>query len=194
MTTSPSPAGALRDAPPAVAELANACVRFVERAVGVAPDFTPETLPLVDHWIASSRDELRARPDAAALVVRAAAAYFGEVVRARVASFWHTPADDPDEWEIRLEPVWLSFNPAAFVADAILRGDEAGGLAGIELDDAEREGVEEKLAELPAVSEDEFYALSTRLEVIEIAVDAIKNKMAAEGLGDVAFGPGDYPA
>src|SRR5687768_13502479 len=47
--------------PPAViAELSAACVRFVQAAVGVSLDFRPETLPLLDHYLASRRSELLA--------------------------------------------------------------------------------------------------------------------------------------
>jgi hypothetical protein len=68
----------LESAPPAVAELAEACVRFVRAAVGVSLDFRPETLPLLDHYLATRRDELLAarssNPEAMNLVARTAAA------------------------------------------------------------------------------------------------------------------------
>src|ERR1044071_4902274 len=75
----------LEPAPGTIGELADACVRFVQAAVGVPLDFRPETLPLLDHYLATRREELlaarAANPEAMGLVARAAAAYFGEVVR-----------------------------------------------------------------------------------------------------------------
>ena len=76
------------DAPLPIQDLANACVRFVERSVGIALDYTPETLPILDHYLrgvrATSRDEITN------LVAPAAGAYFGEVVRRQLGpAQWH---------------------------------------------------------------------------------------------------------
>jgi hypothetical protein len=128
------------------------------------------------------------------LVARAAGAYFGEVVRRQLQCFWHTPSDDPTLWELRFEPVYLSFSPVGVAYDAITHGDEAGASAQLQLDDEDREAVEARLAELPAASDEEFFSLSTRLEVLEIAVDAIKARMMSSGLGEVQFTDHDYEA
>jgi len=183
-------------APEAVAELALLCVRFVRAAVGVGLDYRPETLPLLDHYLATRRDELVAarasNPEAMGLVARAAAAYFGEVVRAHFRSFWHLPSDDPASWEVRFESVYLSVNPLAVVYDAISHGDEEGPIAHLELDEEDREAVAARLQELPPAPDEEFFSLATRLEVLEIAVDVIKARMMASGLGEVAFSTEDY--
>jgi hypothetical protein len=186
----------LASAPPAVAELAEACVRFVRAAVGVSLDFRPETLPVLDHYLATRRDELlRARvsnPEAMGLVARTAGAYFGEVVRAHFRSVWHLPSDDPTSWEVRFESVYLAVNPLAVVYDAISHGDEEGPIAYLELEDEDREAVAARLSELPPAPDEEFFSLATRLEVLEIAVDVIKARMMASGLGEVAFSSDDY--
>jgi hypothetical protein len=62
----------------------------------------------------------------------------------------------------------------------------------LQLEDEDREAVEARLAELPAASDDEFFALSTRIEVLDIAVDAIKARMMSSGLGEVVFTSEDY--
>jgi hypothetical protein len=182
----------VEEAPTAVADLAEACVRFVFAALGIRLDFTPETLPVLDHYIATRRDELNARPETIGLVARAVGAYFGEVVRHRMRSFWHVESDDPSSWELRLEPVYLAFNPLGVAYDAITHGDDDGPTAHLQLDDEDREAVEARLAELPAASDEEFFALSTRLEVLDIAVDAIKARMMSSGLGEVSFTSEDY--
>ena len=41
--------------PDAVRERVAACVAYVTAAVGVAPDLTSDTLPLVDHYLAQAR-------------------------------------------------------------------------------------------------------------------------------------------
>lgn len=183
--------------PPAVvAELAEACVRFVRAAVGVELDVQPETLSVLDHYLATRRDELLAaragNPEAMGLVARAAAGYFGEVVRGHFRAFWHLPSDDPASWELRFESVYLSVNPLAIVYDAISHGDEEGPIAYLELEDEDREAVAARLSELPPATDDEFFSLATRLEVLEIVVDVIKSRMMAAGLGEVAFADDDY--
>ena len=186
----------LEAAPPVIAELAEACVRFVRAAVGVSLDNRPETLPLLDHYLATRRDELlaarSANPEAMGLVARAAAAYFGEVIRTHFGAFWHLPSDDHAQWELRFETVYLSANPVAVVYDAISHGDEEGPVAYLELEDEDREAVAARLQELPDASDEEFFSLATRLEVLEIAVDVIKSRMMAAGLGEVAFSSEDY--
>jgi hypothetical protein len=186
----------LDPAPAAVTELAQACVRFVQAAVGVTLDFRPETLSVLDHYLGTRREELltarSANPEAMGIVARAAAAYFGEVVRAQFRAFWHVPSDDPAHWELRFESVYLSVNPLAVVYDAISHGDEEGPIAYLELEDEDREAVAARLQELPPASDEEFFSLTTRLEVLEIAVDVIKARTMAAGLGEVAFSSDDY--
>lgn len=192
-------------APPAIAELAAACVKFVQAAVGVKLDYEAETLPILDHYLEEGRAAAKARPEAAALVAHAAGAYFGEVVRRRYASWWRMEGSDPAFYRIELEAVFLSFSPVQLIADALLREDEAAvkdeeesepteePIERIEVGEEDRVAVEERLAELPAVSEREFYAPSTRLEVIDIAVEAIRARRMSDGeQGDAGLGPEDY--
>lgn len=186
-------------APDRVRDLAEACVRFVERSIGVKLDYQPETLSLLDHYVAEARRTAGERPEAAIVVAHAAGAYFGEVVRRRYPSWWRAEGDDPAFWRIELEPVYLSFSPIQLVADALLRGGEGAEseAAGerLELEEADREAVAARLAELPPVPEDEFYAPSTRLEVIDIAVEAIRARRMSEGdEADAALRPDDYDA
>jgi hypothetical protein len=179
-------------APLAIDELSQACVRFVEAAVGVRLDFEPETLPVLDHYVATRRVELTDKPETMGLVARAVGAYFGEVVRRRLASFWHIASDDPSTWEIRLMPVYLAFHPVGVAYDAITHGDQDGPTEYLRIEDEDREAIEARLAELPPATEEEFFLLSTRLEVLEIAVDAIKARMMSSGLGEVSFSDADY--
>jgi hypothetical protein len=189
-------------APPAVKDLAEACVQFVERALGVRLDYEPETLSILDHYLGEGRQAAGERLEAAALVAHAAGAYFGEVVRRRYPSWWRVEGDDPGAWRLEFEQVYLSFSPIQLVADALLHGSPAAGEAEaagdeagerFELEEADRAAVAARLANLPAVPEAEFYAPSTRLEVIDIIVDAARARRMAEGEeADASFGPHDY--
>jgi hypothetical protein len=195
-------------APPAVADLARACVRFVEKALGVALDYTLETLPVLDHYLREARRDAAERPAAGLLVAHAAGAYLGEVVRRRHVSWWRTEGDDPAAWRIELESVYLSFSPVELIADVLMRApaplvreasaerldteEEPAEGERLELEEEDRKAVAERLAELPPVGEDEFYAPSTRVEVIDIAVDAIRARRIGDGEGDSVLGPDDY--
>jgi hypothetical protein len=189
--------GASRGLPPSpdvVVEAAGACVRFVERALGVRLDFEAETLPVLDHWLRGARaDE---RPEAAALVARAAGAYIGEVVRRRHASWWRVEGGDPSSWRIELRDVFLSFAPVDVARDAmgLDRGPDGELLdvASLDLDDDDREAVSARLAELPRVSDEELRSPSTRVEVVDIAVEAIRQRQAADGAPPLALEPADY--
>jgi hypothetical protein len=195
---------AVDPAPDRVRELAEGCVRFVERTLGVRLDYEAETLSLLDHYVEEGRKSALSRPEAAILLAQTAGAYFGEVVRRRYPSWWRTEGDDPTYWRIELEPVYLSFSPVQLIADAVLRPEEGAGPGGalsadesaserLELAEEDREAVADRLVELPAVSEQEFYAPSTRLEVIDIAVDAIRaHRMAEREEADSVFRPEDY--
>lgn len=179
--------------PTAVAELAEGCIRFVERKLGVRLDYSLETLPVLDHYLQAARAEVRAKPELIPLLVNTAGAYFGEVVRRRVPSWWHMPTTDPVTWQIQAEPVYLWFEPVAMAYEALFGGErEEEGSAKFVVDEDARELLEQRLAELPAVEEDEYYALSTRLEVIDIAAEVIKARMVQSGTGDVVFTPEDY--
>ena len=59
----------------------------------------------------------------------------------------------------------------------LLRGAE-GWHAHFELDPGERELIEARLAALPEVSEDEYYAPSTRFDVVNIVVEALRETCA----------------
>lgn len=183
-----------REPPPErVHDLAEACVRFVERSVGVKLDYQPETLSILDHYLAGARATAAEKQPAGVLVAHAAGAYFGEVVRRRYPSWWRLDGDDPSEWRLELEPVYLSFSPVQLVADALFFREDSEANERLELEDDDRRAVAARLAELPGVDEDEFYAPSTRLEVIDIAVDAIRARRLGEGgEGDAVLGPGDY--
>ena len=176
-----------------VAELAAACVRFVSARYGVMPDFTPDTLSLVDQWLRDARSEVKERPESEPIVVGAAGAYLGEVVRTHFGGFWHIPdAEDPVTWRIRLGEVYCAFNPLGMAREALWVEPSEGWHAHLELDPGEREAIEARLAALPEVEEEEYYAPTTRFDVLSMVVDALREGMRARGMADVRFTAEDY--
>ncbi len=179
--------------PPEIAELAEAARQYVLTAVGPELDYSPETLPLLDHYLRGAGENVRERPELAELLARSVGAYFGEVVRLALPSFWRLPSSDARDWQVCLEQVFLAFNPTAFAWDALFESaDHDGPSSELVLDREDREALEQRLAALPPVSESEYWLLSTRFEVIEMAADQARLGLARAGLSRVEYGPADY--
>jgi hypothetical protein len=179
--------------PPQVAELAAACVRFVASRYAAALDFAPDTLSFVDHWVREARAEVTVRPEVVEVVQAAAGAYLGEVVRRAFGGSWRTEGHHA-EWRLQLERVYCSFNPIGMAREALLLESADGWGAHFELDPAEADAIEQRLAALPPAPDDEFYAPSTRFDVVAILFEALRESMRSRGLSDVRFGPEDYTA
>jgi hypothetical protein len=183
---------ATADPPLEVAELAAACVRFVASRYQAPLDFTPDTLSLLDHWLRDARAEVTARPEAAVIVQSAAGAYLGEVVRRQFGARW-VSGGEPQEWRLCLSTVYCAFNPLGMAREALLLEPAEAWHAHLELDAGERDAVEARLEALPEAEDEEYYAPSTRFDILWIVVDALRASMRARGLDDVRFSPDDYP-
>src|ERR1700722_3333173 len=182
-----------RDAPPpvAVAELAAACVRFVAAKYKVPLDFEPETLSLVDQYVRDGREELAAKPETLDLLQASIGAYLVETMRRAFGATWFCDGDH-DGWRLDFTYVYLTFNPIGMAREALMLGTADGWHAHLEADAGEREVLEQGLASLGEIEEEEYYAPTTRFDVIEIAVDTLRAKMQDDGNADVTFGPDDY--
>jgi hypothetical protein len=182
----------MEDAPPHVDDLVQAARRFVKNALGVELDGTPDTLPLLDHWL---DDAHGGDADVLALVAPAAGAYFGEVVRATLAGArWHAPGNDHAHWRIEFDPCFLSFNPIGAALEAVHAKDEPGWSAHFRMSQADAAAIAEILERTaPPVDDDDYYRLTTRYEVLE-QVHARLVARALEAGEPAHFGPDAYAA
>jgi hypothetical protein len=162
----------LDDAPAEVTDLAESCVRFVKDALGLALDYTPDTLPILDHYLREGM--LGAKPEVAELLAPAAGAYFGEVVRRNMAGArWHAPNGDYPGHRLEFDPFFLSFNPMGTVMEALLLDDAPGWGAHFEVLEEARELLARSLqsdGEMPA---EDYYTLSVRWEALERIADLL---------------------
>jgi hypothetical protein len=174
-----------------VRELADACVQYVQKATGVALDFQADTLPLLDHYLAQvpKNDEA-----VRSLVAPAAGAYFGEVVRRAFPCRWHAPVDDFGAWRIEFENVFLHFNPVALAHEAIMSTEVVEGGAGFGVLDQDLEAVRAGLEALGTISEDDYFKLATRLEVLATVVDRLAGQSIGDGGPVVRFDADAYRA
>lgn len=163
-------------APDAVLELCEACRNYTHRATGIELDYTAETLPVLDHYIASARADVEEREALGSLLVRAIGAYFGELVRRRWNGHWRLTNElDIEGWRVCGRYQLLAFNPAAFAAEALAgTGAHSGPSAEIRMPFADRERIRERLERMPPVPESEYFLLSTRLEVLDVIVETLQ--------------------
>lgn len=178
--------------PPApVAELVAACMRFVASKYHVPLDGTPDTLSLVDQYVREAREAIKERPETLELVAPAVGAYLGEVFRHTFGASWRAEGGH-DGWRLLFTNVYLAFNPLGMAREALTLVDEPGWHAHLELDPAERDAIEARLASMPEVDEEEYYLPSTRFDVISGVVEALRARAEDGGTGDITFAADDY--
>lgn len=164
--------------PNTILELADACAVAVENAVGAAPDFTQDTLPLVDHWISLADVRGGALME---LLAPMAGAYFGEVCRRQLLGFgWHHDAETR-LWRLELSPRFFYFNPAGVALEAFLQEDALDWSAHLRTLPADESLVKELLERAGEVREDDYRRLSVRYEVIELVHATMIGLAANEG-------------
>jgi hypothetical protein len=179
-----------------VDELSRACVEYVRRAVGIDLDGTPDTLPILDHYLGSLLGgAAETRAEVVELVVLAAGAYFGEVVRRALGhGRWHLEEGDPAGNRLELEHVFLFFNPMGMAREAVTGAEQPGWMAHLEVLPRDRPLLEQSLARMGDVREDDYFRLAVRFEVVEQVVGALEAASVSRQSPGEAFSPAVYAA
>jgi len=180
-------------APGVVLDLADACVRFVKRALNIELDYSPDTLPLLDHYLRSASNV--SKEDILNLVVPAAGAYFGEVIRRQLGPCrWHWVDGELANCRLEFERCFLSFNPIGSALGTVLgaEADHYGGHLALLPEDEPL--VKESLERVGEVRVEDYYRLAVRFEVIEQAVALLIDKAIAQNELSRRFGPEVYAA
>jgi hypothetical protein len=178
----------LPEAPAEVAELARACVEYVKRSTGIELDYTAETLPVLDHYVREARSQIAGRPELLDAVAAPIGAYLGEVARRRLPLSWFAPPGEYRRFRIELTRAFVSMNPIGAAVEALELQDVEGWGAHLRMRPEDRGRAEAALARLPELELEDYFALSSRLETLEIVVDAI-----LAGVSDPpTYGPEDY--
>jgi hypothetical protein len=158
--------------PPAeIGDLANSCVRFVRDAIGLELDYTPDTLPVLDHYL---RERASGAADAVIdLLAPAAGAYFGEVVRRQMTGArWYSPKDDYAAHRVEFDPFFLCFNPMGIAREVLTRSDAEDWGAHFQVLDDARELISDALA-AHELESDDYYTFSVRFETLEQVADLL---------------------
>jgi hypothetical protein len=181
--------------PEAIVELVRACLDYVKRSLGTELDFTPETLPLLDHYLSEVREELTAKPELVELTAHAAGAYFGEVLRRQMKGFWRMPSSSLHDFQVCSSVAFVSINPFGVAYDALYGSTEHGGpRSNLKLAPEDHGYIAARLATVPELPEDQFYLLTTRIEVVDITVEALRARLEEEGYSETEYTPEDYEA
>lgn len=183
-------------APEAVEDLALGAFRMVKEKLAFELDFTPETLPVLDHYLELVRQDGEGTPDekVVAVVAPCAGAYFGEVARRSFPALrWHLAKDDYPRWRVEAADVFLCFNPIGVALEALYREPVADFGANFTLLPAEQEIVNASLESAGPVREDDFYRLAVRHEVLEQALSML-GELARKKGERTRFAPEVYAA
>lgn len=166
-----------RDIPPQIQEWAESCRAFVKEAVGVELDYTPDTLPLLDHYVrvkATADGARRPSTEIRDLLTPPLGAYFGEVVRRSMAGVrWHAPDEDYEAYRLEFDGIFLHFNPLGVSAETLAGDDVEGFGAHFQILDETRGLVESVLSQNEAVTADDYYSFTVRFETLESVVAAL---------------------
>jgi hypothetical protein len=157
--------------PPQIVEWAESCRAFVKEAVGVELDYTPETLPILDHYVrtkATAEGRQRPSTEIRDLLTPPLGAYFGEVVRRSMAGVrWHAPEQSYEDYRLEFDGIFLHFNPLGVAAETLAGDDVEGFGAHFQILDETRGAVETVLAQNDSVSADDYYSFTIRYETLE---------------------------
>ena len=182
-------------APEPINDLVRSCLDFVKRSLGTSLDFTPETLPLLDHYLSEVREELSAKPELAELTAHAAGAYFGEVLRRQFQGFWRMPSPSLHDYQICSSVAFVSINPFGVAYDALYASTDHGGpRSNLRLSGEDLPYITARLATVPEVPEDQYFLLTTRMEVMEITVEALRARLEEQGYSELEYTEQDYEA
>ena len=166
--------------PEKIREYAEQAVEYVRVALGIAPTYDSDTLPLLDHYLSTVPRE---EPATVALVVATAGAYFGEVVRRSLGGRWDGGTGVHEEWRMIL-PTGLAFSPSGFVAAAIAKSDLEDFDSELDAPARMKTHVQQALSRMGEVPIDEYYSLCNRLDTLE-HVHEVLVAVAAQMLGNL---------
>ncbi len=183
----------LEQAPAEIAQWAATCVKFVREALQLELDYTPDTLPVLDHYVRTKVGE--PTEEVQELLTPPLGAYFGEVVRRHIPTArWHAPGDDYRGYRLEFDGFFLHFNPLG-VAIEVLEQEDAGGFgAHFQILDEARPALEDALAHRESVSSDDYYSFTIRYETLELLSSLLAGIESLQPPPPRRFGPEVYRA
>lgn len=178
-------------APEVVEDLALGAFRMVKEKLAFELDFTPDTLPVLDHYLRELRG---ADENTLSVVAPCAGAYFGEVLRRSLPGLrWGGTAGEYSGWRVEADHVFLCFHPIGMVLETLYGEAVDGHPAHVAILPGDREAVDRSLENAGPVREDDFHRLAIRGEVIEQTLSVLE-ELARQRGEQRTFGPDVYDA
>ncbi len=178
-----------KESPDEVSKLAERCLAHVKHRLDVNLDYQNETLSVLDYFVQDVVKEEgggevlppgdEQRIHLIHLLAPTIGSYFGEVLRRIFPCRWRLLSSEPQEWLLEFEHVPLRFNPVGAAAEALAAQNIESWNGAIATAPQEMEALDERLAAAPPVPDNEFFALTTRFEVLQIAEDWLRIRKAA---------------
>jgi hypothetical protein len=186
----------------------------VARALKAELDGSVTSLAFVDHYLSMARHE--EREPILSLVAAGAGAYYGELVRKDLGATWIGLGNDPRRLRLLMQSQLIHFSPTDQAFEAIVGGtldpsdhrhpagegldasfhllsprpQSSGASAPPRQDDAA--WVDDRLAELSPVPEDQFYSLTGRFETLQLILQLLAAKHLEAGVPPRTYGVEDY--
>jgi hypothetical protein len=178
--------------PQEVADLVELARTSVTKVIGVEPDLTPETLPLVDEYFRQATSE--ASEEVRQLVTAAVGCYFGEVVRRKLHGRWTIWGTDPQAWRVELVNCYLYLHPVGMAGEVMVgtqTDDHDGAFA---IHDELNDELAEMMSKAAPLSEEEYYSLSARVEILQLAADWLVGLQLKSEHMQRSYSAADYSA
>lgn len=154
-----------------VHDAALGCVEYVKKSLGIELDFTPDTLPILDHYLREAGANVASQAETTHLLATVAGCYFGEVICRLFPVAWDVSEADAENWCIHTNDDQIIIFPVQMALVAMQGPSAEADLSPLCLHDPLRSQLAERLSMLPDVDEQQYVALSTRIEVLEIAFE-----------------------
>ena len=162
------------DLPAQIRDWAEACRAFVKEALKLELDYTPDTLPVLDHYVRENAKD--ASGEVRELLTPTLGAYFGEVVRRSLDAEgvrWHAPGEAFMQYRLEFDAIFLHFNPLGVAVEVMTDDDAEGYGAHFQLLDEARARVEEALEQSESISAEDYYTFTMRFETLELVTSIL---------------------
>lgn len=171
--------------------LAASCVRFVKQSLNLELDFSPDTLPILDHYLTEARAD--GMTEALELVSACAGAYFGELVcQHSLGARWAFNPDAHQHCRIEYANCFLFFNPIGAALEAATNQEAHGWSAHFQVLESNRSLVRDTLERVGAVQARDFFKLSVRWEALELVTRTLLEHQKAQGEPTITLGSEVY--
>ncbi len=150
--------------------------------LGVEPDLTCETLPLLDGYLRAVGEQLDG--DERQQVLEELGCHFGEVVRRKLSGHWcEVDGLPPTEWRVELESCFLYLYPVGMTGEVLLGLESEAYDGSFATSDELHDLLSEMLASAAPMSEEAYYSLSGRIDILELVADFLTGKRLVDGRG-----------